>query len=160
MRSIAQPTLSALVALGLACGPRAAPSGCREDRARTERLLGHLRTLGDPRVPLASGRFLVCFEGEPGITLEGRVTLDPSWSDRALAARLGHLLVHTRDGVARERPPADGACAGWVASMMARERAAQALEASLRQRLGLSGTPPDEGRDLAGAYRARCAGGR
>lgn len=84
--------------------------------------------------------------------------LDPSWEDRALAARLGHLLVHTRDGVAREEPPRDGRCEPWVSSMMAREREARGLEASLRGRLGLVPAPPDDALDLESAYRARCVG--
>jgi hypothetical protein len=133
-----------------ACGA-ACPPGTSADPSREAELRARLAEL-EPA--LARTRATVC-TGAPQDGLAGDRVLLADASDPAAAARLGHLLLHRRDGLL---PPTPGpACAAEVERALAGERAAHAAEAGWRRAWGLP--PSEQGPEAhAGAYAARCDG--
>lgn len=92
----------------------------------------------------------VCFGPvrSPGVLVDGQPMLDARSQDDALAARLAHLGVHVHDDLG------DG-CKHGRARAVASEERARALEGRLRARKNL-GPAPDEVKDAAADYAARC----
>lgn len=143
----------ALSAWVLACGEPAPPSStlgvpsCPLDSARdaarevrTRELLATVpegRALEDASL---SGVRAVCFGPGPlsVVTHEHVVVLDEHLGDAEAAARLGHLLVHERDGhPMSETIIAASDCAALVHEALVREARAYATESRLRRALGV-----------------------
>lgn len=142
-----RPTLLILL---IACGTPC-PSDSRADPARAARIVARLAS--DPEGASLPIDATVCFSpgGPQAITPTGVAWLDERAEDDALAARLGHLLVHRVDGVGTfdvTRP-----CEPQVSAAVASERRATALEGRLRAKWGLE---PVVGEDHVADYTRRC----
>lgn len=130
------------------------PPGTSLDEVRTERAAALLATPSAGRALLAHDELpIVCWGPSEPAVMEDRshVRLDPRASDREAAARLGHLLLHLRDGV----PLAEGC--GALAMAESREREAHALEDHLRAELGLVPLEAAALERVVSGYRDRCA---
>lgn len=128
----------ALVACG-APGP-VCPTGHHPDAARTARTLERLRSTPEGEALAALERQLrgVCWgpEALDVITTERLVLLSEALEDGEAAARLGHLLVHVRDGLPlRETIPPGADCEALVAEALDREAVAYAAELRLQHAL-------------------------
>jgi hypothetical protein len=134
---------ASLLALLCACGSGPAvtaecPRSGHLDPARATRLADLLRSSPEGRA-LADGWLAgvraICFdEGTLSVvTHEHVVLLDGRMSDAEAAARLGHLLVHERDGhpMAGDIGP-ESDCAALVHEAIGREARAYAAESRLR----------------------------
>ena len=82
----------------------------------------------------------MCFapEGPNAIDADLTLVLDRALSDGEAAARVGHLLVHVRDGLPYQAD-APGDCDARVARALDREAEAHAVELDLRRALGVGG---------------------
>lgn len=132
-------------ACGTGASPPAAtcPSGARTDDPRAARLASLLgstdegHTLADGWL---SGVRRICFEegSLSVITHEHVVLLDARMSDEEAAARLGHLLVHERDGHPMSEPVTPSTdCTALVHEALVRESRAYAAESRLRTALAV-----------------------
>ena len=95
---------------------------------------------------------------ESALVGEALVVLSPSAhrdDERAMAARLGHLLLHYAEAGAFEPPRERDRCAAWSAAVSRREVHAHAVEAAIARRLGTAPVVPSL-RELEAAYHARC----
>lgn len=84
------------------------------------------------------------------------VRLDASRSDDALAARLGHLLLHVVEPLP-PMPRETSACKGWVDRVIELETRAHAAEDRLVVAIGGGREPREDLDALAAAYFTRCA---
>ncbi len=168
------------------------PAGYERDGARAARISARLSSVPEGR-PLLGWLedHVMCFapEGLGVVTAEGQLLLPSTVDDGEGAARVGHLLVHARDGRPLEDDE-DGPCDRRVARALDREAVAHVTEVRLQAALGvrprrfafefaadvLAATPPEDvaivrryledhpdgapGIDgLATAYRQRCTTG-
>lgn len=160
--------LSLLLAAVLSCSvdprPVAPPLGAElevDEDAQVERIVALLRSTaggratlrdaGDPRPIRIGGR-------ESALVGESTIVLCPAahdHDDRAMAARLGHLLLHRAEARAFEPPVARAACAVWSTQLAERERRAHALEDAIAHELGVP-LPARSIEALETAYRTRC----
>jgi hypothetical protein len=135
-------------------GPRCEAGGSA-DAARTRVLMDRLRAsrAGRSLAPVIDRP--VCYAtGEPGIS-ERQITLARDDDDSVAAARLGHLLLHAREGLPyREATNRD--CKSAIARARASEETAHHLEAQLRRELGAPPLARDAVDRVVGAYLARC----
>lgn len=147
--------LAFLALVGCDRAPRC-PAGFSPDAARTRRVTALLLELPEA-APLVSAAepFDVCW-GEVSLSvLDDRrcVRLDRRLGDPEAAARLGHLLLHLREGV----PLAEGCDARALALAEDRERGAHALEGRLRAALGVPSLEAGTLEGVLSDYRDRCA---
>ncbi|MFO0683891.1 MAG: hypothetical protein U0234_17675 [Sandaracinus sp.] len=133
-----------------ACGttPVPAPAGCSEglhaDAARQARLEARLGSVAEGSALLAAARdrvAAVCFAA-PGsasvVTTDRVLVLAEDLEESEAAARLGHLLVHLRDGLPLEAVPEGArgaACDEAVTRALALESVAYATEIELQRAL-------------------------
>jgi hypothetical protein len=138
--------LLALVLTLEACGSESratggCPGGAIEIPARTASILARLSSVpaGASLVQAAGGRVRVfCFaeRGPNAIDDTAAIVLDPALAEADAAARVGHLLLHLRDGSPYPAPAdADADCDSIVDRALDREAAAHAVELELRRAL-------------------------
>lgn len=132
-----------------ACGTPSAPSPCRTglhaDEARATAIEARLASVPEGRALLDAARArlaAICF-AEPGsasvVTTDHVAVLARDLEEGEAAARLGHLLVHLRDGLPLEAVPegaSDARCDEGVSRALALEATAYVTEVELQRALG------------------------
>ncbi len=141
------------VALALvACGaPASAPAACAPgtsvDSARRAAIEARLASVEEGGALLAAARDRVrevCFaapESASVVTTDGALVLARDLDEGEAAARMGHLLVHLRDGLPLEAVPegARGArCEAGIERALARESVAYVTEVELQHALAIT----------------------
>ncbi len=152
------PLLIALAgALAREPTPAPAPEPCRagshSDAARAWSLTFLLSRSSRP--DLAPTDRPICFGGAESSIDDAQITLAANEGEAAVAARLGHLMVHAKDGLPfRDRDRRD--CAVAIVEARRLETAAWAVERALRIDLGAPAIEPDAIDRVIAGYRARC----
>ncbi len=138
----------ALVVVG--CGPPAAPSpscpsGTHLDAARASAIETRLASVDEGRAWIDAARARVsaiCFGSVSSpsvITTDRTVVLSSALEEGEAAARLGHLLVHAREGLPTDmvgRGQGDATCDAAVERALTLEARAYVVEVSLQAALG------------------------
>lgn len=120
------------------------PEGALDLPARTESIVSLLASVPEGAALIAAtrdrmGRICVAQGGLNAIDDDRTIVLDRALDDAEAAARVGHLLVHVRDGSPYPERAARGAdCDAIVARALDREASAHGVELSLRRALGVS----------------------
>lgn len=111
----------------------------RADSARARRVEARLATTGRGAELLAGSPVAICFAGagDSALVEDGTLILDEAASDAENAARLGHLLLHAREGLVLDPGSEATDCATRVQAALAAEVRAHALELELRRTLGV-----------------------
>ena len=138
--------------------PPSCPTSYVQDEGRTAKVLALLR--GDPEardLVDAPGPRAICWspQAEGLVTSDGVLLLSSKESERDVAARAAHLLLHAREGT----DPAVGASVCdevGLGRIRGAEERAWALEGRVRGRLGLSERPSEAERVVA-EYRSGCS---
>ncbi|AKF08403.1 hemophore-related protein [Sandaracinus amylolyticus] len=157
-------TVLVLVTLVACEAPASCPEGAIERPARADAIRARLATVLEGASLLRVHSGPICFADGPSVIDERThaVVLDRALGEGEAAARLGHLLVHVRDGSPyREGPHCDVV----VARALDAEARAHALELDLRRALSVApdvlryelepaywAAPPDERVALVRAY--------
>lgn len=135
--------LAALLVLGCSGAPEPAPCplGHHRDPARAAELEARLADTreGAPLAALLAGTAGICFAADAidVITTERVLLLSDGMETGEAAARLGHLLVHVRDGLPmREAIPRGADCEALLDEALDREAQAHAAEMRLQRALG------------------------
>jgi hypothetical protein len=156
----------AFLALGACSGASAGathappcPVGALDLTARSEAIVARLSSVpeGAAVVEATRGRVgRICFaaEGPSVVDSERTILLDRALGDGEAAARVGHLLLHVRDGSPYpDGPtPGDADCDALVARALDAEAIAHAFELDLRRALHVE--PEVLVYELEGAYWA------
>lgn len=121
------------------------PEGALDQPARTDAIVALLGSVPEGAALLEATRARmgrVCFapEGPNAIDADLTLVLDRALSDGEAAARVGHLLVHVRDGLPYVDAPPGTDCDARVAHALDREAEAHAVELELRSALGVGGS--------------------
>lgn len=144
------PRRAGALALALtlgACGADAAeppcPAGHHRDASRAAAIVQRLGTVpeGATLVSLLAGTQGICFGDEAlnVVTSDRAFLLASSLEDGEAAARLGHLLIHVRDGLPMgDAIPSDADCDALVREALDREAVAYVAEVRLQRALGVT----------------------
>lgn len=139
----------ALFGCGASATPAACPAGTRADAARASAIEARLGSVASGRALLAVGRDrvrAVCFADAGSasvVTIEHVVLLAADLEEGEAAARLGHLLVHLRDGLPTDVVHAGldpAACDAAVERALSLEAHAYVEEVALQDALGAQPT--------------------
>lgn len=121
--------------------PESCPSTLAPDPERSARVVGLLESTDDGPGLLAGATPTLCYGRVEvsGVTPDGTFLLDETDDDRALAARLGHLLHHAAHGLPYPSEPLapDADCDRVVERALEREAPAYVIEVRVRDGLGL-----------------------
>lgn len=148
MRAIAcaAALTSATIALAVGCGgeasgaaPPPCPEGALDQPARADATIALLASVPEGAAIVGSARAQigrVCFGAEhvSAITEERTIVLERALAPGEAAARLGHLMLHARDGLPYRAGPD---CDEVVARALDAEAEAHALELRLRRALSV-----------------------
>lgn len=169
-----RPELALLVLIGCGAPAPACPSGTHADAARASAIEHRLASVAEGRALIDAARARVpaiCFgasESASVISTDRVILLAEGLEEGEAAARLGHLLVHARDGLATDEVHAGmdaDACELGVDRALDLEARAYVVEVSLQSALGARPTtlafefadamraaPPDARFEIARAY--------
>ena len=151
--------LVALTAAAAVLGARreACLPGAVRDDARAARVLSLIHGTREGKELLRRGRPIgpLCFGEARGITPAGTMHVDARASDPAVAAYVGHLLLHRVEAMPGAPPRDREGCALWLLRAKEAERRAAAVEARLAGELGTA-RPDSALQARALEYAARC----
>lgn len=146
-----------IVALLPGCHARRTPcpAGYAPDASRSERISAHLISAGEPSPPADA---LQCFgpASESSVTSSGAMLLNAAADDRDLAARVAHLLLHSRQGDPLDLRPGPATCAQRMERARQTELRARDQEDRIRSRLGRPPVEPSELDRVLSEYARRC----
>ena len=134
--------LLALLLIGCGATPPACPDGTRPDTARASAIEARLSTVSEGRALIESAHVSICFvtSGSSSVITTDRVVLLASELEEGeAAARLGHLLVHARDGLPIDLIQSGldhDACEAAVDRALTLEARAYVTEIALQDALG------------------------